>query len=242
MRYITIIFFYLFIQNIAFSASVKNYSARYEIYHNNFYVGHTNRKLTKEKDFFVFSSVSETAGIASWFADITITETSKLKITNNNLTFYSFDYQINKNGKKESYQLNLKNAQQFYNSHKKQLFPVTQHLQDTHGFTVAIMYDLKNGKREMTYELAKKNKLDKYQLKFIKNEALATSSGKISTLKMEYFNPKKNQRVTIWCAPDMDFLPIRILNSDDNGDKNLLHLTHFNSKPVFLKMNEEDTE
>lgn len=242
MRYLITLFFYFLLQNIAFSASIKDFTSRYEIYHNDFYVGTTARKLIKEKDIFVFSSESKTAGVASWFFDITITETSKLINKKNQLHFHSFDYNKNKNGVKENYQLRLENKHQFYNTYKKQLFPVSNDLHDTLGFTVAIMYDLKIGKRDMPYAVAEKTKIDNYQLKFIKEENLETNTGTIQTLKMEHYNPQKKQRITIWCAPEMDYLPIRIVNINSNGDENLLHLTHFNNKPVHLSLDEEEAE
>lgn len=242
MRYLITLFLYLLLQNIAFSASIKDFTSRYEIYHNNFHVGTTTRKLKKEKDFLIFSSKSTTAGIASWFFDVTITEKSKLIDKNKQLHFHSFNYQKNKNGEKEGYQLNLKNPQQFYNTYKKKLFPVSNDLHDTLGFTVAIMYDLKMGKRSITYAIAKKRKIDNYQLEFLKEENLETNTGTIQTLKMEYFDQKKKKRVTIWCAPEMDYLPIKILNINNNGDENLLRLTHFNNKPVHLSVDEEEID
>ena len=242
MRYIITLFFYLLLHNVAFSTSIKDFTSRYEVYHNNFYVGTATRKLKKEKNFFIFSSEAKTAGIASWFYDVTITETSKLIDKNKQFRFHSFDYHKNKNGEKEGYQLNLKNSQQFYNTYKKQLFPVSNNLHDTLGFTVAIMYDLKMGKRSISYTVAKKTKIDNYQLEFMKEENLETNTGAIHTLKMEYFDQKKKQRITIWCAPEMDYLPIRIININSNGDENLLHLTHFNNKPVYLSLDEEEIE
>ena len=242
MRYLITLFFYLLLNNVAFSASIKDFTSRYEIYHNDFHVGTTIRKLNKEKDFFIFSSESTTAGVASWFFDVTITETSKLIDKDNQLHFHSFKYLRNKNGEKKGYQLNLKNPQQFYNTYKKKLFPVTKDLHDTLGFTVAIMYDLKMGKRSILYTVAKKTKIDNYQLEFIKEENLETNTGSIQTLKMEYFNPKKKQRFTIWCAPEMDYLPIKILSTNNDGDEDLLKLTHFNNKPVHLSLDEEEVD
>ena len=102
MRYIITLFFYLLLHNVAFSTSIKDFTSRYEVYHNNFYVGTATRKLKKEKNFFIFSSEAKTAGIASWFYDVTITETSKLIDKNKQFRFHSFDYHKNKNGEKEA--------------------------------------------------------------------------------------------------------------------------------------------
>lgn len=242
MRYLITAFFYFCIQNIAFSSPIKDFTARYEIYHNGFFVGQAARKLTHDKEFIIFSSEAKTAGMASWFFDVTITEASKLKLVNNKLNFYSFDYYKKKNSETETHKLHLDGENKFYNSYKKQHFPVTNDLHDTLGFIAAIMHDLKIGQRTIPYTVAEKTKVERYLLKFIKKENLTTSSGDITTLKMEHYDPKKDQRITIWCAPDMDYLPIKILNINNNGDENLLHLTHHNQRPIYLNLDEDENE
>lgn len=244
MRYLITLFFYLFLQSSVFAAAVKDFTATYDLYHNEFYVGTSTRNLITENKRFTFSSVAETAGIAAWFFNITITETSKLLFKNKRLNFLSYNYNEKNNDKNKSYQLRLDKSQQFYNSHTKQLYPVTKNLHDTLGFTVAIMHDLQTGKREVKYTIAEKDKLKTYILKFIKKENLATNKGAISTLKMEHYNAQTKHRFTFWCAENMGFLPVRIRNINKKGDEKLLNLTRFNHQAVYLNMesNKEDDD
>jgi len=242
MRYFITLFLYLTLQSITLSAPLKDFTASYDLYHNNFYVGQSTRKLVTENKFLTFTSISKTAGLAALFFDVTLTETSKLRLKNNQLQFFSYHYEEKKSDGTEGYELRLDKNNTFYNSHTKKTYPVTKNLHDTLGFTVAIMHDMQKGKREIKYTIAEKDNLKTYTLKFIKKENLMTDNGVISTLKMEHYNPQSKHRFTFWCADNMDFLPIRIRNINHKGDENLFNLTKINQKKIYLALDEEDTD
>lgn len=110
------------------------------------------------------------------------------------------------------------------------------------GFTAAVMQDLKNGKQELNYTIAEKNKVRAYTLKFIKKENITTNSGHIKTIKLEHFNPQTKERFTLWCAENMNFIPVRILSNNRKGNESLLNLTQFNQKKFKLEIEEEETD
>ena len=241
MQYLMTITFYFLLQSIVFSAPIKDFTATYDLYHNGLYVGQSTRNLTTKNDLLTFTSVAETAGIAAWFFNITITETSQLRFDKNRLNFISYHYNEKNNDKNKGYQLVIDKTHKLYNSYTKEHYPVAKNLHDTLGFTVAIMHELQTGNREIKYTIAEKKKLKTYTLKLIKQENLTTNNGEISTLKMEHYDPKTNRRFTFWCAEKLGFLPIRILNISKKGDENLLNLTHLNQKAIKLHLeNEED--
>lgn len=242
MRYLITILFYFSIQTLSFAAPIKDFTARYNLYHNETYVGQTTRRLVTENKFINFSSIAKTDGIVAWFVDITITEISKLRYKNNRLNFVSYSYNEKKNDENKAYQLRLDKANKLYNSHTKEFYPVANNLHDTLGFTAAIMHDMQNGKREIKYTIAQKNKLKTYTLKFITKENIATNDGQLTTFKMEHYNPQTKERFTLWCAENMGFLPVRIHNINRKGDENLLNLTQFNQKEFYLDLPEEELE
>ena len=242
MRYLITLLLYFSIQFFSFAAPIKDFTVRYNLYYNEMYVGQTTRNLVTENNNINFSSTAKTDGIASWFFDITLAETSKLHYKNNRLYFFSYSYNEKKNDENKGYTLRLDKANTFYNSHTKKHYPVADNLQDTLGFTVAIMHDMQNGKREITYSLAEKKELKTYTLKFITKENIATNDGQIATFKMEHYNPQTKERFTLWCAEKMGFLPVRILSINRKGNENLLNLTHFNQKKFFLDFSEEDID
>ena len=228
--------FYFLLTPVSSAAKINDFSANYDLYHNELFVGQSQRVLQTTNTLSTLTSVSKTAGIAAWFFDIDITEISQLQLKNDQLRFLSYRYDEKDKDKHKTYELKLNNAQQFYNSHTKKHYPVTSNLHDTLGFSVAIMQDLKAGKRELIYQIAEKDHLKPYILKYIKTENLPSAEGEIKTLKMEHFDPQSRHRFTFWCAEEMNFLPVRIRNIKQNGDEILLNLTHFNQKPVNIPL------
>jgi len=242
MRYFFTLLFFFILQTNALSSPLKNFTATYDLYHNNFFVGQSTRKLVTENTFLTFTSISKTSGLAALFFDVTLSEISKLRFKHKRLQFFSYHYDEKKNGTTEGYTLTLAKNNTFYNSHEKKYFPVTKNLHDTLGFSVAIMRDMQLGKREIQYAIAEKDALKIYTLKFIKKEKLITNHGTISTLKMEHYNPQTKHRFTFWCAENMDFLPIRIRNINHKGDENLLNLSQLNKKPIYLELEDENDD
>ncbi len=242
MRFLTTLFFYFLLQSTSFSAPLKDFTASYDLYRSEMYIGQSTKHLTTKNNLLTFSSVAKTEGVAAWFYDIRITEESKLRYKDQRLSFFSYSYDENKNDKKKNYQLHLAKQDQFYNSHTQKLYPVTANLHDTLGFTLAIMYDMQAGKREMKYTIAEKDKLKNYSIKFIKKENLPTYDGEIRTLKMEHYNPQTKLRFTFWCAEDMGFLPIRIRKINYKGKEVLLNLSKFNQKDISLTLDDEEID
>lgn len=242
MRYLITISLYFLLQNIVFASQLKDFTASYNLYHNEFFVGTSTRTLSTENKSVTFLSTAETAGVAAWFFNITITETSKLQFKNKRLHFISYSYNEKNGDDNEGYQLHLEQPDKLYNSYTKESYPAVKNLHDTLGFTVAFMQEMQAGKREIEYTIAEKDSLKIYTLKFIKKEKLKTEKGEISTLKMEHYDPQTKYRFTFWCAENMGFLPIRIRNINPKGDENLLNLTHFNQKAVQLSMETEESD
>ena len=242
MRYLITILFYISIQTLSFAAPLKNFSVSYGLYYNEMYVGQTTRNLVTQNNNVNFSSIATTDGIAAWFFDITLTETSKLRYKNNQLNFFSYSYNEKKKNENKGYQLHLDKVNKFYNSYTKELYPVANNLHDTLGFTVAIMHDMQKGKREITYAIAEKKKVETYTLKLKAKENIETNNGQIMTFKMEHYNPQTKERFTLWCAEKMGFLPIRILSINRKGNERLLNLTQFNQKKFVLNFPEEEID
>lgn len=107
MQYLTLILFYLSIHTISIAAPIKGFNAHYDLYYNDMYIGKTRRHLINNNNILTFSSIAKTDGIAAWFKDITIFETSKLHYKNNQLNFVSYDYDEVKNKEKSIYKLHI---------------------------------------------------------------------------------------------------------------------------------------
>lgn len=242
MQYLITILVYFSMQTFLFAAPLKDFTAHYNLYHNGTYVGQTTRRLVTKNQSISFSSIAKTEGFIAWFVDITVTEMSKLQYKNDRINFFSYKYNEKKNDKNKGYKLDIDKINNVYNSHTKALYPIKNNLQDTLGFTAAIMHDLQKGKREIEYTIANKDSFKKYSLKLIAKENIATNKGHITTFKIEHYNPQTKVRFTLWCAENMGFLPIRIQKINRKGDTNLLDLTQFNQQKFYLTLDEEELE
>lgn len=243
MKILTTAILYIFIPAMLLAAPIEDFTAKYNVYHNEMYVGQSTRSLNSNSSLLKFSSVTETAGLAALFFDITINETSQLILKNKNLNFFSYHYNENKEDKNKHYQLSIDDkTQQLYNSHTRKHYPTTKNMHDMLGFTIAIMFDLKKGLRDLKYSIAEKNKINNYHLKFIQEEKLISNNKEINTLKMEHYDPLKKQRFTLWCAKNLDFVPLRIRKIKENGDETLLNLTQFNHENIYLSLDNEESD
>ena len=240
MKYLALLFSLYFLIPLTSNAKVvKDFTAEYALYHNQLFVGESKRQFVNKNNALTFSSFTETAGLAALFIDIKINEVSTLQFKNNQLNFLSYQYNEKNKNKNETYQLSLVKNQQFYNSYTKQTYPTAKNLQDTLGFTLAIMQDLQAGKRDIKYTIAEKDNLKTYRLKFLKKENLSTADGNIATYKMEHYDPETKHRFTFWCAEDMGFVPVRIRKINHKGDEDVFNLTRFNKQKIYLNLENE---
>lgn len=240
MRFISVIFTILLMQPLVFASTIKDFTANYAVYQNGFFLGNSQRRLNRPNNIYNLSSITESAGIAAWFFKVKIVETSKLRLKDNKLFFYSYSYDEKQKNKHDKHSLSLSKSNKLYNSFTKQYYPLSNNLHDGLGFTLAIMHDLKNGIRKLKYTIAEKEHLKSYFIKFISEENISTDDGDVKTLKMEHYDAKTKSRFTFWCAEKYDFLPIRINNIKQNGDEITLNLTRYNNKDVYLYLDEDN--
>ena len=240
MRYLSFVILLLFAQKNLLAAVIEDFSANYDVYQNGFYLGESTRTLRSKNDQLTFTSITQSKGIAAWFFDVKIVELSKLIFAKNTLQFHYYKYDEKQKNKHEIIELKIDKPRQVFNSYTKQYYPLIQNLYDGLGFSVAMMFDLKKGQRNLSYTIAEKEHLKHYQLKFLGYEKLPTDNKAITTLKMEQYDPQSKSRFTFWCAENMQFLPVRIRNIKTNGDEITLNLTHFNHQAIYLQTENDD--
>ncbi len=96
-------------------------------------------------------------------------------------------------------------------------------------YQLQLMFDLATGKRELNYTIVEKGRLRHYQFKHIGNEKLGLPVGTFETIILKRDTGKRT--TTIWCAPTLDYLPIRIEHTEKDGSKMQANLIKFNGLP-----------
>jgi hypothetical protein len=81
---------------------------------------------------------------------------------------------------------------------------------------LAVMNDLAQGKREMSYPIADGGKLKTYRFRVTGTETISTPAGRYETLKLERLHGKQKRATLLWCAPALDYLPVQVHQREDD--------------------------
>ncbi len=89
---------------------------------------------------------------------------------------------------------------------------------DKLSYQIALVRDLRQGKKEFAYRIADRGDVRTINYKVIGEEEIETPWGKQHTVKVQRVT-LTNERVTIlWFAPDLDYMVIKLIQ-DDKGTK-----------------------
>ena len=83
-------------------------------------------------------------------------------------------------------------------------------IQDRLSQQLMVRLELSRGKREVSYRVADGGKLKSYLFRVVEEEMLDTPLGELHCLKVERSKESRKPDYTIWFAPQLDYLPVRI--------------------------------
>ena len=75
---------------------------------------------------------------------------------------------------------------------------------------LGMMFALTEGKNEVTFNIADGGKLKEYRFKVLGHETLELPAGRFDTIKITKLRDNKKRETYIWCAPELNYLPVRI--------------------------------
>lgn len=207
----------------------KGFETTYEVYHNGMYLGDSVRKLSPQKQGpWEYRSITQAKGFASLFIKDRVEERSLLSISPTTIKPLSYTY--DQTGGKRTQHIRLdynwdKNtlSNSFLNK-ELELVPGTQ---DLLSFLLQIMLELQTNKEIIELYVADKKRVDAYQLKVIGNETIETPYKSLPTIVLLSNKIKGKMQFKIWCAPSLQYLPVRIQKIDNDGDEDTFSLKEF---------------
>ena len=75
---------------------------------------------------------------------------------------------------------------------------------------LGMMLALQQGKKEATFNVADGGKLKEYRFKVVGHETLEVPAGTFETVKITKLHRNKKRQTYVWCAPELNYLPVRI--------------------------------
>ncbi len=85
-----------------------------------------------------------------------------------------------------------------------------------------IRQDLLNGKFKGTYYRVTKNEVVKTRFRKAGTTTVKTPAGSYKVVRIDRVHNDKNRSTSFWLAPDLDYLPIKIVTKDNNSSVKLV--------------------
>ena len=82
---------------------------------------------------------------------------------------------------------------------------------------LGMMFALGKDKSEVTFNIADGGKLKEYRFKVLGHETLELPAGTFKTVKITKLRKNKKRETYIWCAPELNYLPVRIWQREKDG-------------------------
>ena len=217
MRIIAALLIALWAGTAAAGSLPERFTATYVVKKGFMDIGEVRRTLTPGPNGrYVFESVTSTTGMASWVAKGSIVERSTWVLKNSAIQPLEYLYQRTF-GKGKQVKLDFdwdKNTVTNNVNKDPWVMPLEPGTLDKLIYQLALMRDMAPGKRDYTYKVADGGKTKIYQAVVLGEEETETPAGKFHTVKITRVGDKRG--TTLWCAPKLNYLPVRIEQTDDD--------------------------
>jgi hypothetical protein len=199
------------VQTLQANLLEQGFEVDYAASYRGLHVGVTTRRLVPNgDDTWTFTSDSEPAGLVKLIVTFDVTEQSRLLIDEQGVRPLSYSYRYGDRGDK-SYRLDFD-----WQAGKVNAQPVEVDLdlppdtQDNLSFLVAVMQKLQHGIREFDMVVAGRKKLRAHQVEALDEQTQRTEQGELSTVFVKAQEVGRDTRYELWCAPSLDYLPVRM--------------------------------
>ena len=216
-------FLLLFGSNLLMGHSVsalEPFKVTYNIHKGPLKVGSISRSLRIENDGqYTFISRMESSGFAKFLSGSLLLETSKGRIIKDKIIPYSYRRETDKQDKNYELNFDRKNnlvkridvAEGYEEILKEDTF-------DKLSYQAQMMMDLSSTFNEnLKYAIASQKKIVTYDVILIKEKKISTPMGKLKTLVINRKDPNSSKETTVYCAKELDWLPVRIEHTDKKG-------------------------
>ncbi|MEK7990874.1 MAG: DUF3108 domain-containing protein [Thiotrichaceae bacterium] len=197
------------------------FTATYYVYAKGLHIGTGIRRLeVLDNQEYLFSSKSETTGFFSLFRSDNIVESSRFIVEDGQIQPLEYNYH-HTGAKKEHHQIILfhwdENIAIGIKQDEPWEIPLDRNVLDKMSYQLAVMQALRLKNHDLSYKIIDSGKVKQYKPTLAKNEILQTKLGDLEVIRFERVSPDAERRTTLWCAPKLQFLPVKV-EHDEKGD------------------------
>lgn len=199
-----------------------DFTAVYAISLNNFVIGESEIKLEAQpKSQYLYRSNTRSTGIARLFRSDVVEESSRFDIRRSHIRplEYRFDHTGSKKQRHALLNFDWKKMQvaNTVEGHTWEM-EIPQNALDKLVVQIAVMADLAAGKQELIYNIADGGKLKEYRFSVVGTENIRVPAGEFEALKIERIRKDNDRTTYLWCAPSLNYLPVRIEQIEHEDD------------------------
>jgi hypothetical protein len=99
--------------------------------------------------------------------------------------------------------------------------------QDKLSTRLGMMQALGRGKTDFAFDVADGGILKQYRYKILGSETLELTPGTFHTVKVAELRGDERRRTWIWCAPALNYLPVKIVRQENDNVEYTSHLASF---------------
>lgn len=228
MRYWFVLLGFTMFMPLGIAQPLEDYSAAYQIEVNGVAAGELTQQLDTLADgLHRFRSASKAKGIFAMFKRDTLKETSLWTLAEQQIKPHQYLYQ-RIGGKKEKYlrmDFDWANAQVHIDD---KVYPweldIESNTLEKHVYQVQLRLDLQKQPDQTVfhYAIADGGHIKHYQVEKLEQEVISTSLGEFLTVKLQRQRDRdsdKDRETTLWCAPELNYLPIKVEHIEKDGTK-----------------------
>ena len=211
--------------------ALEPFNVTYNIYKGPLKVGAISRNLRiKDDGQYTFTSRMESKGFAKFLSGSLLLETSKGVITEAKIIPHTYLRETDKPDK--NYELNfdrISNLVKRVDSAGDYEEILVKDTFDKLSYQAQMMMDLSSIlKEDLKYDIASQKKIVTYNVTFIKEKKISTPMGKFKTLVVNRKDPNSSKETTVYCAEDLNWLPVRIKHTDKKGRSMVAKIASYN--------------
>lgn len=207
------------------ATSLQPFTLKYTVFRNKSELGVAELKYrqTSPGNWQLSSYTTASKGIVS-AAGASVLDLSNLAVRNGNLELFSNRIETKlawKTTVKSTALVNTGSAYRFTEAKGTKTVPYSPGLLDQHSLTLALMADLRAGKKSgiLVYPIVNKGKREDNTFRIAGAQPLVTALGKLNTIRVERVRENPNGKSTrVWFASERNFLPVMFQQVDEHGD------------------------
>jgi len=218
------------LNNVVNAAPLPDFSASYELRLASLRIGTSTIRLETGADGgYLYESRSTPSKLASWLFKEKLHETSRGTLGDNGVRPNVYRYQLSGNrDRREELHFNWQSmtVSNVVEGDRWEIDMPGGTL-DKLASQLGMMRALARGRTDITFNIADDGEVTQYRFSMIGQETLELPAGTFNTIKITKLRNNKKRETYLWCAPTLNYLPVRIWQREKDGSEYESNLVEF---------------